>query len=230
MENLFNEWVLNHLGVTVVITSAVTVAIICLTVWCCKVWFKIKRTDKFPCEKHEWELSFLKETVVQKDELPCTVHQQKITEHEKALVRLETSIMFLTKSIDALTQESQKNQSCNSDFTQTNSPLSITKRGYEKVKALGIDAMLANNWPMIKALIDKEVQNKNAYDIDRFCLEQAVVFPEKFLSEKELLILKNDAFKEGLSLTSYMKIVAVLCRDKYFNTIGLSFKNTEQEF
>jgi len=224
MENLFNEWVLNHFGETVVITSAATIAIIFLTVWCCKIWFKIRKIDKLPCEEHKERLSDLKEETARKKELPCLPQQQKIAEHEKTLVRLETSIMFLTRSINSLSHEPKIIKTDNT-FTQIHSPLSITKRGYEKVKVLGIDFMISNNWSRIKTAIDKEVQDKNAYDINQFCIEQAVVFPEKFLTNDELLVLKNDAYKEGKSLTSYMEIIAVLCRERYFKTIGLDTSN-----
>jgi len=138
--------------------------------------------------------------------------------------KLETSIMFLTRSINSLSHEPKIIKTDNT-FTQIHSPLSITKRGYEKVKVLGIDFMISNNWSRIKTAIDKEVQDKNAYDINQFCIEQAVVFPEKFLTNDELLVLKNDAYKEGKSLTSYMEIIAVLCRERYFKTIGLDTSN-----
>lgn len=83
------------------------------------------------------------------------------------------------------------------------------------VKRLGLEKMFNNNWERINDLISKGIKSQNAYDIDRFCLEQAVVFPDKFLSENEISILKEDAYKNGLLLTSYMKVLAVLSRDRY---------------
>lgn len=65
--------------------------------------------------------------------------------------------------------------------------------------------------------IDENVKDKNAYDVDQFCLEHAVVFPERFLSKEEVNVLKDDAYKEGLSLTSYMRVIAVLSRDRYLS-------------
>ena len=101
-------------------------------------------------------------------------------------------------------------------FTMQHSPLRISERGWEVVRKLGIDNMFANNWERIRQLIDNEVESKNAYDINEFCIKYAVVFPEKFLQPEEVTILKNDAYVQGLTLMEYMKIIAVMARDKYF--------------
>ena len=84
------------------------------------------------------------------------------------------------------------------------------------VKKLSMDKMFDNNWSKIRRLIDDEVENKNAYDINEFCIKYAVVFPERFLQAEEINILKNDAYAQGLTLMEYMKIIAVMARDKYF--------------
>lgn len=227
MEKLFNEWVVKHFGLSFVIFCAIIVGIIVLTVWCCKVWYKIKKIDELPCSEHKDDITEIKGKVFQKEELPCSIHQQKLSEHGESLARLETSVEFITRNIDAFAQETQR-ATADRKFTQLHSPLSITDSGWNKVHTLGIDAMFNNNWTRIKELIDNGVKDKNAYDIDRFCLEQAVVFPEKFLSADDILVLKDDAFKEGLTLTSYMKIIAVLSRDRYFETIGLSVEKPKE--
>lgn len=89
--------------------------------------------------------------------------------------------------------------------------------------------MFEKNWQRIKSLIDSGVRNKNAYDIDDFCIKQAVVFPEKFLGNDEILILKDDAFKKGLTLTPYMKVIAVMSRDRYFEENGLKKEDIESK-
>ena len=106
-------------------------------------------------------------------------------------------------------------------FTQTHSPLSITDKGWEMIHRLGVDKMFENNWTRIKSLITENVEHKNAYDINNFCIEQAVVYPEKFLSESETAVLKDDAYQNGDTLASYMKVIAVLARDRYFKETGL---------
>lgn len=228
MEKLLNEWVLEHFSMFVIIVCAIIIAIISITAWCCNILFKVKKINELPCNEHMDEISDIKGKVFQKEELPCTAHQQKISEHGEALARLETSIEFLTRNVNTLTQEAQK-VIPNNSLTQTHSPLSITDKGKEKIKTLHIDTMFNNNWPRIKELIDNGVKDKNAYDIDHFCLEQAVVYPEKFLTKDEILVLKNDAYKEGFTLTSYMKMISVLSRDKYFEAIGLSVDSSDEK-
>lgn len=104
----------------------------------------------------------------------------------------------------------------NTALTQQHSPLAISPRGWEVVKRLGMDKMFANNWARIKAMINSDVKQKNAYDINDYCIQQAVVYPEKFLQQDEINTLKNDAYNQGLALMDYMKIIAVMSRDKFF--------------
>ena len=90
------------------------------------------------------------------------------------------------------------------------------------MRRVGMQAMFDENWERIKPLIDEGVSDKNPYDIDQFCQEQSVVFPEKFLKKDQLDVLKADAYREGLTLTSYMRVIAVLSRDRYLEIQGLN--------
>ena len=193
MEEKINDIIIEHLGLSVFIFCVIIVGIVFVSIWCYKMYLKVKRIDEFPCERH----------------------QEKMNEHDSAVVRIETSITYLTKEIDTAMRTFQQQNIKTDGFTQTNSPLSITEKGWEMVKRLGLEKMFDDNWKRIDELISKEADSKSAYDIDRFCLEQAVVFPEKFLSQDEISILKEDAYKNGLLLTSYMKVLAVLSRDRY---------------
>ena len=95
------------------------------------------------------------------------------------------------------------------------------------VNKLGIYEMFDNNWMRIKFLIEENAQSKNPYDIQQFCIEQAVVFPEKFLKEEELAKIKLDAYNSGSSLTSYMKVIAVMARDRYFEEKGINVTDVD---
>ena len=197
MEDKFNEMIIEHFGLAVFIIIAVIAVIIGLTWWCAMMYNKIKKIDELPCERHN----------------------EKMNEHDSAVSKLSTAIEYLTKEIDSAMRAFQQQHIKTDGFTQTKSPLSITDSGWEMVKRLGVDKMFANNWGRIKSLIDNEVKDKSAYDIDAFCVKQAVVFPEKFLSDDEISILKDDAFKNGLTLTSYMKVIAVMARDEYLQSV-----------
>lgn len=76
-------------------------------------------------------------------------------------------------------------------------------------------------------IIDDEVESKNAYDINEFCIKYAVVFPEKFLQPEEVNVLKNDAYIQGLTLMEYMKIIAVMARDKYFEENNINIEEID---
>lgn len=199
MEEKLNEIVIEHFGPAVFVMLAVIVGIIFVSIWCYKILQKVKKVDDLPCEKH----------------------REKMNEHDSSVVRIETSINYLTREIDTAMRAFQQQNIHTDGFTQTSSPLSITERGREMVKRLRMDLMFENNWERIKSLISENVDSRNAYDIDRFCLEQAVVFPEKFLSDDEISCLKEDAYKNGLLLTSYMKVMAVLSRDRYLKEAGI---------
>lgn len=159
------------------------------------------------------------------ENLPCSKNAEKIENilEEKgsiniSITKIETSILYLQKSIENLNQSLQANNNkiITDPFTQTNSPISITAKGYDMIKRLGVESMFEKNWDRIRTFIKENTESKNPYDIQQFCLEQAVVYPEKFLRVEEVDILKMDAYKAGFSLTSYMKVVAVLARDRYF--------------
>lgn len=156
--------------------------------------------------------------------LPCKQNTEKIDHHigkhgevDVAISKLETSITYMQKSIDSLAQSLQNNNKIIIDpFTQSHSPIAITDQGHEMMKRLSVEQMFEDNWSRIKLLIEQNAASKNPYDIQQYCLEQAIVFPEKFLQPEEIDKLKMDAYEKGLPLTSYMRVMAILARDRYF--------------
>ncbi len=139
---------------------------------------------------------------------------------------METSIKYLNRSIERLNVILS---SIDDSFTKQNSPLRITPKGEEVVKKLGMDKMFANNWERIRRLIDAEVEEKNAYDINEFCIKYAVVYPEKFLQPAEIAVLKDDAYQQGMALMDYMKILAVMARDAYFRENGIKTEDADRQ-
>lgn len=139
---------------------------------------------------------------------------------------METSIKYLNRSIERLNVILS---SIDDSFTKQNNPLRITPKGEEVVKKLGMDKMFANNWERIRRLIDAEVEEKNAYDINEFCIKYAVVYPEKFLQPAEIAVLKDDAYQQGMALMDYMKILAVMARDAYFRENGIKTEDADSK-
>jgi hypothetical protein len=84
--------------------------------------------------------------------------------------------------------------------------------------------MIDSNWGRISDLITGNLESKNPYDIQQFILDEAVMFPEKFITVEDINRIKMDAYNIGEILQSYMRVVAVMARDRYFaeNSIKLS--------
>lgn len=199
MEEAINKIVIEHFGLSVFVFLVVIAGIVSASIMGYRLYLKAKKIDELPCDKH----------------------QEKIAMHDNAVTRIETAIKYLTKEIDNAISMFQRQNTRADGFTQAHSPLSITEQGWEMAERLGLGKMFDDNWPRIKALIDDGVPDKNAYDIDDFCIKTAVVFPEKFLSGENIAVLKDDAFKKGNTLASYMKVVAVMARDRYFKENGM---------
>lgn len=207
METLINNFVMAHFA-TFVIACIVCLAIFGIALWFVFNYLVFKKGVK--CEEHSKKIEDLGKASY---DLPCKAHGEKLEEHGLAVQSLKTSIEYLNKNLERI--NSQMSNSITS-LTQQHSPLAISERGWEVVKKLGIDKMFANNWPRIRQMIASEVKQKNAYDINDYCIQHAVVYPEKFLQQDEIAVLKNDAYIQGLALMDYMKIIAVMSRDKFF--------------
>lgn len=225
VETWLDDIVKEHLTTSMIVMLVALISLVLLIWKLSSLWYRIKH---LPCDTHAKKLDRLQKNDFDKSELPCQVHSEKIEEHSISVSRIDTTLSFLTKSIEEMNMQLRQ---MNNDvpFTQQNSPLKISERGWKVVKKLGLDKMFANNWHRIKKLIDDEVKSKNAYDINEFCIKYAVVFPEKFLNSDEVNVLKNDAYIQGLPLMEYMKIIAVMARDKYFEENNIKVEEIEKK-
>lgn len=212
-----------HFTTSLIVVLVAIVSLVLLVWKLASLWYKI---NNLPCDNHTEKLGELQRKNFDKSELPCKTHSEKIEKHSESVSRIDTTLTFLTKSIEEMNSQLQKMNNT-VPFTLQHSPLRISERGWEVVKKLGMDKMFVNNWDRIKQFIDDEVESKNAYDINEFCIKYAVVFPEKFLQPEEVNILKNDAYIQGLTLMEYMKIIAVMARDKYFEENNINIEEIE---
>lgn len=220
METLINNFVSEHLA-TFIFACIVALAIFAIALWFVYSYIQFKKTVK--CDEHNQKLEELGKISY---DLPCKTHSEKIEKHTASVSRIDATLIFLTKSIEEM--NSQLRQMNNTvPFTMQHSPLRISERGWDVVHKLGMDKMFANNWSRIRQLINDEVESKNAYDINEFCIKYAVVFPDKFLQPEEVSVLKNDAYVQGLTLMEYMKIIAVMARDKYFEENNIKIEEIE---
>lgn len=232
METLINNFVSEHFAASLIVITIACVLFAILIWKLSQIWYDFKHLpcdahatnieelksksavkEDLPCKTHADKIEDLKSKSIAKEELPCKSHAEKLEEHSLAVRKLETSMEFLNRNMERLSSQLSSKEA---SFTQQHSPLTISEKGWQVVKKLSMDKMFANNWDRIRQFIDEEVSSKNAYDINEFCIKYAVVYPEKFLQEEEVNVLKNDAYIQGLPLMDYMKIIAVMARDKYF--------------
>ena len=103
-------------------------------------------------------------------------------------------------------------------YAAAHSPLVLTPKGIEKVESLGIKDMIEKKWDDISNLVSSNDKLQNPYDIQQFFIGQCWLFPEKFVEADDLDKLKLDAYNEGISIDSYMRIIAILSYDKFSRT------------
>lgn len=170
------------------------------------------------------------------DNLPCNENREKINLHSErhnetsqAIARIEATLGFMQKSIDSLAKSIQKENKLIIDpYTKSHSPLSITEAGRKMMDRLGIDDMFEKNWPRIEAFIEDKLEYKNPYDIQEFLIQQAVVYPEKFLQIDEIDKIKLDAYNTGVDIVPYMKVIAILARDRYFSEHNILMEDVDK--
>lgn len=229
----------NHFGATfticVLIVAATLTGVIWVSIWLYKIVRLKKEVEKLPCAAHTAKLERVIAVETQMASLPCREHMEQIRQHTEGhstvlqdLSAIKTSISFMQKGIDGLGELLQKKSIITSGvFTQSHSPISITDEGKAMMARLGVQSMFDNNWSRIRAFIDRENESRNPYDIQQFCIQQAVVFPEKFLTASELDKIKVDAYNTGNPLLSYMRVIAVMARDKYFEENGIDVSEVD---
>lgn len=213
MEDKFVEIIAENLG-TAYIVGLVAMGLLIFVIWWARgIYERVCRIDKLPCDKHSKKME---------------EQDRRREETERSIIRIDATLTYMQKSMDALVQSLQGSQRGTPDpYTQAHSPLSLTPLGMEMVAKTGMNEMLQKKWDSIRNMIDKNSESKNPYDIQQYCLEQAVVFPEKFLNSEDLDRLKTDAFQKGLTLMPYMRAVAVLVRDRYFEEKGIDIKEVD---
>lgn len=136
--------------------------------------------------------------------------------------KIRRDLAYIKGSIDIMQRQTSDG------YTQRNSPISLTEKGKEEVSRNNLDILVERNWDAIYRLMDKEVESKNPYDIQRYCLETAATEPEKLFADSDVALIKELAFKNGLALMTYTNILGVLIRDKYFKQKGINIEDVDK--
>ena len=99
--------------------------------------------------------------------------------------------------------------------TESHSPVSLTEIGTTISTELNAEGMIAKNWEVIYKNLEENICEKNAYDIQQYCIETAIVELDKFLTKEDVDTVKMRAFKDGHPLAYYAPIFGILIRNKY---------------
>lgn len=133
---------------------------------------------------------------------------------EVVIDEIRRDVSYLKGSIDII-------KAGKDSVLQSQSPISLTDIGKNISTELGAQDIVISNWDKIYAVLEEEICDKNAYDIQQYCIETAAVEPEKFLSQEDLAKVKRFAFEKGNSYQYYSGIFGILIRDKYLSMKGI---------
>ena len=237
MEELLNQLFVKYLAASVIVTIIAVVLLVVLVWKISQIWYRMKHlpcegnteilkklTEKsfdkseLPCKENTEILKKLTEKSFDKSELPCKEHTDKVNQHDKDVFELKTTLSYMNKTIENMnTTLKALVKPVAIPMTQQNSPLKITEEGWRVAEELGMKDMFNRKWNDINELINEHAKSKNPYDVNDFCIHWSVVYPEKFLNEKDLDKVKLYAYQKGIDLSEYMKIIAVMARDRYFD-------------
>ncbi|MDR1369057.1 MAG: hypothetical protein LBJ72_02850 [Dysgonamonadaceae bacterium] len=200
---------------------------IILTIIVASAYFKLKgkverahdKVDNLPCDKHSNHIENQKDNHRNLD--------LKIEKMSNNMDYMNKSITDVSRVVDSISNKLGGGIISASPLTQIMSPLTLTERGKSKAEELGLKEMIDNNWESINNLIGEKSKSKNPYDIQQICIDEATLFPEIFLSQDGIDRIKTDAYKNGDLLQSYMRVVAVIVRDRFFDEHGIDVSEVD---
>ncbi|MBS4060682.1 MAG: hypothetical protein KG029_09800 [Bacteroidetes bacterium] len=160
-----------------------------------------------------------KVTQIQSDH---SILNKSVDKIDKSIDEIRRDMSFLKGSIDVM-KSGGSNQ-----LLQSKSPVTLTEKGIEVAKELKANDIIARTWNKIFEILEREISNKNAYDIQQFCIEQVSIEPEKFFDNEGVISIKNFAYKEGNPLQLYTRMLGVLIRDKYMKAKGISIDEIDK--
>lgn len=176
------------------------------------------KVETLPCDKHQErfdkqmdiltkiqnELVEIRNKMAMKDELIEIRHTMA---HKEEVAAIQNALAFLNGKLD---------KKATNNFAKAHSPLALTDKGVEVSNVMKMEARVGINWEKICKTLDEEVTDKNAYDIQQYCIFTAAVHPEKFLSDIDIHDIKLYAYQTGNSFDDLSIVPALIIRDRYF--------------
>ena len=147
----------------------------------------------------------------------------------KSSAKVENHIDDIRKDLSYLKGAFEtKRYSSESPLVQRFSPLSLTEKGKLVAAELKIEELVTINWDKIRSDIDKNLKDKNAYDIQQYCIFTASVSPEDFLDKDSVNTIKLYAFKNGAPLHIYAQVLGIVIRNRYFKEKGIDIAEVDE--
>ena len=146
------------------------------------------------------------------DELPCEQHLEYISE-------IRSGFDFIRGALSTAPIDGK--------FAKRKSPFSLTKEGVDFIEMYKVNDRISEKWDYIESTITSK-NLTSAYDINEFCYEWAIKYPEEFFTHEDLEDLKNIALGRGENLHMYSIIIFILVRDRYFGEKGINIKDIDK--
>lgn len=150
---------------------------------------------------------------------------QRIDKVEVKLDALTEEVRGIKTTLSILASKFNLHEKLIEKFVLSQSPLALTKEAIKLSKELNFKSMIERNWKKIHKLISENVQQKNPYNIQKYCTIIGMSNMAEILSNKDIEILKMKAYNEGIDVEPYGAILGIMIRDKYFEVENI---NTEE--
>lgn len=134
---------------------------------------------------------------------------------------MRRELLHVRNSIDMMAAGKNK-------YFQSHSPVTLNEAGVKVAVELKADDLITNNWAKIFGLLEAEICDKNAYDIQQYCMDEIAIHPEKFIDDSSLKTLKDFAFRHGDPLSLYLKVIGLLIRDRYLGLKGIPIEEIDR--
>ncbi|MDR0681788.1 MAG: hypothetical protein LBG15_08080 [Dysgonamonadaceae bacterium] len=134
---------------------------------------------------------------------------------------IRRDLSYLKGNIDIITMK-------NNPLRKKKSPISLTDKGLAISQQIRAKEIIDRNWERIYENLEKNICDKNAYDIQGYCLTTPSVNPEKFFGDDDIRNIKEFAFSQGNPLHIYMQMMGIIIRDRYLKMKGIDVNEIDR--
>ena len=141
---------------------------------------------------------------------------------DRNMDEIRKDIAFLKAMIDVF------KASPSQQVAQSHSPISLTDYGLQIAAELNADEIIARNWERIMDDLELNVKDKNAYDIQQYCIETTTVDLSRFIDQDSINAVKLKAYNEGRPIAFYAPVFGIKIRDRYLKEKGMSVEEIDK--